>query len=213
MPAAKKAALNYDPRVDAYINKSAPFAQPILAHIRQLVHQTLPDVEETIKWSHAFFMYRGLILGNMAAFKQHASFGLWGEEIAKKLSKGENSPGGAMGTFGRITTLADLPPDKKIQSFLREAAAVLDNGTRTRNYSRPQRVAKPPAVIPPDFAAALKKNKPAQKFFDTLAPGQRREYLDWITGAKREETTTKRIAQAVSQLAEGKKLNWKYENC
>ena len=213
MPAAKKSAAHFDPRVDAYINKSAPFAQPILTHVRELIHQAVPNVEETIKWSHCFFMYQGLILGNLAAFKQHASFGLWGDEIAKQLKFEEASSSGAMGTFGRITTLADLPPDKKILGYVRQAAALIDNGSRTKNYSRPPKAAKPEPTIPPDFAAALKKSKAAARTYEAFSPSCKREYLVWITEAKREETRTKRIATAVAQMAEGKKLNWKYENC
>ena len=76
---ARKAA--YSPRVDEYIASTPAYAQPILHHLRELIHKTLPEVDEATKWGHPFFMYRGLMLSNMAAFKQHCSIGLWGDEI------------------------------------------------------------------------------------------------------------------------------------
>jgi len=199
--------------VDAYIAKAAPFAQPILWHVRELVHKAAPGVEEVIKWSRPFFMYRGIILGNMSAFKAHCSFGLWdGNLIAKMRADGVVSDEG-MGTFGRLETLKDLPSDKKLIAYIQQAVAAIDEGTRTKNYSRPPRVAKPELDVPADLTAALKKNKAAQKTFDAFAPSHRREYIAWITEAKREETRASRVTQTVDWLAEGKRRNWKYENC
>jgi hypothetical protein len=199
--------------VDAYIAKAAPFAQPILWHVRELVHKAAPGVEEVIKWSRPFFMYRGIILGNMSAFKAHCSFGLWdGKLIAKMRADGVVSDEG-MGTFGRLETLKDLPDDKKLLAYIKQATAAIDDGTRTKNYTRPPRAAKPELEVPADLAAALKKNKAAQKAFDAFAPSHRREYIAWITEAKRDETRASRVTQTVDWLAEGKRRNWKYENC
>jgi hypothetical protein len=200
--------------VDAYIGKAAPFAQPILWHVRELIHKAVPGVEEVMKWSRPFFMYRGIILANMAAFKQHCSVGLWGEEITAQLRADGLASDEGMGTFGRLESLKDLPSDKKILAYIKQAAAVLDDGTRTKNYSRPpRRVAKPEVEIPGELTAALKKNKAALKTFDSFAPSHRREYIEWVAEAKRDETRAKRVAQSVDWLAEGKRRNWKYENC
>lgn len=199
--------------VDAYIGRSAAFAQPILWHVRELVHQAVPGVEEAMKWSRPFFMYRGIILANMAAFKQHCSFGLWGQEITAQLRADGLVADGAMGTFGRLETLKDLPGDKKVVAYIRQAAKALDDGTRTKNYLRPpRRVAKPELEVPAELVAGLEKNKVAQKFFEGLAESHRREYVEWIADAKREGTRSKRVAQAVDWLAEGKRRNWRYEN-
>jgi uncharacterized protein YdeI (YjbR/CyaY-like superfamily) len=199
--------------VDAYIAKAAPFAQPILWHVRELVHKAAPGVEEVIKWSRPFFMYRGIILGNMSAFKAHCSFGLWGEEITAKMRADGATSNEGMGTFGRLETLKDLPGDKKLLAYIQQAVAAIDEGTRTKSYTRPPRVAKPELDVPADLAAALKKNKAAQKVFDAFAPSHQREYIAWITEAKREETRASRVTQTVDWLAEGKRRNWKYENC
>ena len=214
MSAASKATGSYSPAVDAYITKSAAFAQPILWRVRELVHKAVPGVEETIKWSMPFFMYRGIILGNMSAFKAHCSLGLWGREVAAQTRKDGATTGGAMGSFGRLESMKDLPDDKKLIAYLKQAAKAIDDGTRTKSIERPaQRVAKPEMEVPVELAAALKKNKAAQKVFEGFAPSHRREYIEWVAGAKRDETRAKRVTQTVDWLAEGKRRNWQYENC
>ena len=210
MPAAE----TYNPKVDAYIAKSQPFAQPILTHIRELAHKASPDVQETIKWSMPFFELNGIILANMAGFKQHCSLGLWGPEMAAVLTKDGYKSEDGMGSIGKITTLADLPPDKKLLGYFRQAVSLIATGERTSSLShRPKPTAKPAPDTPADLAAALKKNKQANTVFTGFSPGCRREYIDWITEAKRAETREKRITQAIEWIAEGKQRNWKYQNC
>jgi uncharacterized protein YdeI (YjbR/CyaY-like superfamily) len=205
-------AVSLNASVDAYIAKSAPFAQPILNHLRETVHAAVPDVEETIKWSMPFFVYRGVILGNMSAFKAHCAFGIWGKEVAKEMRADGVTEGGSMGSFGRITSLKELPPRKELVAYVKKAAKAVADGTRTKAWER-QKVAKPEAVVPEELAAAFKKNKAAAKNFAAMPPGSRREYCDWVGGAKRETTREERALKAVAQLAENKKLNWKYESC
>jgi uncharacterized protein YdeI (YjbR/CyaY-like superfamily) len=214
--AARLAAHNgfYLPKVDAYIASAAPFAQPILTHIREIVHKTLPETEEAIKWSMPFFMYRGLMLGSMAAFKQHCAFGLWGSGIAEKLRSDGAYDATAMGAFGKLASVKDLPSDRELTKYIRAAAAEIDSGRRTQNYSRPKTTTpKPPPEIPLALSAALKKNKAAATQFAAMPPGCQREYCDWISEAKRDETRDKRVATAVEWISEGKRRNWKYENC
>jgi uncharacterized protein YdeI (YjbR/CyaY-like superfamily) len=209
------------PAVDAYIAKSAPFAQPILLHLRDTVHQAAPGVEEAIKWSMPFFIYRGIILANMAAFKQHCSFGLWGQEAVSTLrSEGAASggpvSGSSMGSLGRITSLADLPPRSRLLRYIKLAAQAIDTGERTSSISRPRpriSVAKPADKVPEALTHALNANKLAATNFAAMSPSARREYNDWIADAKREETRQKRVATAVDWIAEGKSRNWKYEQC
>jgi uncharacterized protein YdeI (YjbR/CyaY-like superfamily) len=202
-----------NPAVDAYIAKAAPFAQPILAHLRKLIHQAIPDVEEAIKWSMPFFVVRGVIVANMAAFKQHCSLGIWGKPMAEKIRADGHDSTEGMGTFGRIGARSDLPGDKQMLAYFREAGALVVEGTRTKSITRPQRVAKPEAEVPAELAAALRKSKAAKATFDTFPPSSRKEYIEWIAEAKRDETRTRRVAQAVEWLAEGKRRNWKHENC
>ena len=197
-------------QVDAYIAKASPFAQPILRHLRDIVHEGAPEVVEQIKWSRPFFTYQDVILGNISAFKAHCSFGLWGTEIARKLLADGVASSEGMGTFGKITTLDDLPPRSKLVGYVKLAANKIATGERTKAWSRP-RVAKPEPKVPPSSKAALKQHKAAAKKFAALTPGCRREYCNWIAEAKREETRFKRAATAVPWIAEGKNLNWKYE--
>ena len=196
-----------DPRVDAYIAKSAEFAQPILIHLREVVHAACPDVQETMKWSMPFFDYHG-VMCNMAAFKEHATFGFWKGALIPGLAPNSNSGGESMGNLGRLTSVKDLPSRKVLAGYVKAAMRLNDEGVSVK---KPKKAAKPEAKVPADLAAALKKNRQAAATFENFPPGQRREYVDWIVEAKREETRARRVAQAVEWLAEGKKRNWKYE--
>lgn len=191
-----------DPRVDAYIAKSAPFAQPILGHLRALVHRAVPAITETIKWGMPFFEHQGIVC-HMAAFKAHCAFGFWrGGRIEKTGREGE-----AMGQFGRIAKLADLPPDTTIVALVQKAAALNPEG---ENVGRPVKRPKAPIPMPADFRAALAGNVAAKATLDGFAPGGKRDYLEWITEAKTAATRARRIATAVEWLALGKPRNWKY---
>ncbi len=195
-----------DPRIDAYIERAAPFAQPILQHVRALVHEACPQVEETIKWGMPTFVHAGAILCGMAAFKQHASFGFWKHALVV----GEGEPRDGMGSYGKLVSLDDLPPKRTLLAHLRKAVALNEAGVKSpARKSAP----KPPPVTPADLAAALSGAPAAQAAFDAFPPGCRREYIEWIVEAKRAETRSRRVAEAVAWIAEGKRRNWKYERC
>lgn len=197
-----------DPRIDAYIAKAAPFAQPILTHVREVIHRALPEVEETIKWSAPFFLLDGSPLANMAAFKAHAAFGFWRHaEVTGKPARE-----GAMGSFGKLTTVGDLPSESDIAALIAEAARLIRDKVPDprRAAAKPK---KPEAEAPPALAAALAANPAAQRTWDDFPPSHRREYCEWVAEAKREETRSKRVAQAIEWIAEGKDRNWKYKNC
>ena len=199
---------NRDARVDAYIARSAEFARPILTHLREAVHAGCPGAEETIKWGMPHFTYKGLLCG-MAAFKRHVAFGFWrGREVVGSAND-RNSE--AMGNFGRISTMSDLPSKRVLIGYVRKAAALKDAGPAARPSRK--RKPRPPARVPADLAAALKKNARARRTFENFSPSHRREYIEWITEAKQAETRSRRLAQAIEWLAEGKSRNWKYERC
>jgi uncharacterized protein YdeI (YjbR/CyaY-like superfamily) len=205
-----------NPKVDAYLAKAKPFAQPILTHLRNMVHQACPEVEETIKWSRPFFEYRGTILGNMSGFKEHCSFGFWGQEMGAVLREAKAVKEGGMGTLGRIASLKDLPADKQLLAWIRQAAAYIESGEHISPIAARNRVVKPakaPAKVPAELATALQKNKKAASAFAAFSPSCQREYAEWISEAKRAETRDKRIATAVDWIAQGKQRNWKYQNC
>lgn len=198
--------MSRDPRIDAYIANAAPFAQPILAHVRERVHAAAPEAEETLKWSMPTFTIDGKILLGMAAFKAHAALNFWrGQEL-----RGGEAHADAMGQFGRLTSLEDLPSDKELEALIREGAALARTAPAPRKVKHEP---KPSADIHPDFAEALKANPKAQEVLEGFSPSARREYVDWIADAKQDKTRAKRIADAVEWLSEGKKRHWKYENC
>jgi uncharacterized protein YdeI (YjbR/CyaY-like superfamily) len=195
-----------DPRVDAYIERQAEFARPILKHLRDVLHAACPDCEETLKWSMPSFMYKGKILAGMAAFKAHATFGFWSAGLV--LSKEEEKMSG-MGQFGRLTSLADLPSRATLEALVKKAMKLIDDGVKPPRDKHK----KPPFTVPQDLRAAIDAIPAAKATFDAFPPSQQREYADWVADAKRDETRAKRLAQSVEWLAEGKRRNWKYENC
>ncbi|UOF16846.1 YdeI/OmpD-associated family protein [Lysobacter capsici] len=215
-----------DPRIDAYIAQAAPFAQPILEHLRAVVHAACPQVEETIKWGMPSFVYGGKILCGMGAFKQHATFGFW--QGASVVGASQERSREAMGQFGRLTKVGDLPGKRELSKLLKQAMVLIDaRGKKTAGKpaankapagrtatsdvpASKTRAPKPPVVIPDDLAAAFKKNAKARATYAAFPVSQQREYVEWIESAKREQTRSSRVAQAVEWMAGGKIRNWKY---
>lgn len=202
-----------DSRVDAYIEKAAGFAQPVLAHLRKLMHQACPRATESVKWGMPFFVQHGVILGHMAAFKNHCAFGFWGPEMKKVLAKNGLDSSSSMSSLGRITGLQDLPADKLLLSCMRHAAELVESGERKKSIERPSRSRKGKVQVPPELTAALKKNKAAAKAFQEFSPSCQREYADWVAEAKRSETKQTRLKQALTWISQGKSRHWKYQNC
>ena len=202
-----------NPAVDAYIAKSPDFAQPILKRVRALMHKACPKIEESIKWGVPHFDYKGIVAG-MAAFKAHAAFGFWSSRLLKeKLAKDSAKlfpTSGDAAMFGRkIRSIEDLPPDALLIKAIKAAVALNEAGVRPKRSLKK----KPPVKPPPYLLAALRKNAKAKKTFEGFSPSQQREYVVWLTGAKQASTRERRLATTVAWLAEGKQLNWKYQNC
>ena len=198
---------NKDKRVDDYISKSADFAKPVLSHLRKLVHDACPNVQETIKWSFPHFDYKGMMC-SMAAFKQHCAFGFWKTALMKDAKEMIEKNDYAMGHLGKITSLNDLPTDKKITAWIKEAAKLNDDDVKLPERKRS--TDKKEIEIPDAFQKALNENKTAAATFYNFSPSHKYEYLEWITGAKTDETKSRRIVTTIKQLTEGKSLNWKY---
>ena len=200
---------NTDDRIDAYIAKSQEFAQPILNHLRNLVHQAIPEMKETIKWGMPFFEYKGPLC-NIAAFKQHVVFSFWKGELLKD-TNGVLQPraadgGNAMGHFGKITSLNDLPADKVILELITQAKKLNDDGVKLP----PKKASTKTLDIPDYFIKALKTNKNALTTFESFSYTNKKEYVEWITEAKTEKTRDQRLATAIEWMNEGKVRNWKY---
>jgi uncharacterized protein YdeI (YjbR/CyaY-like superfamily) len=200
----------YDPRVDAYIEKAADFAKPILKHIREVVHQASPEITESIKWGMPFFDYKGPIC-QIASFKQHSAFGFWKATLLKD-PKGviNRSEEASAGSFGRITSLADLPADDIILDFIEQAMLLNESGVKG-TMKTVAAAPKAEIMVPDYFIAALADNPQAKAKFEASSPSHKREYLEWITEAKTEATRDKRMATAIEWIAEGKSRHWKYK--
>lgn len=196
-----------DPRIDAYIAKSADFAKPILQSLRKTVHEACPQVEETIKWGSPSFIHAGGILCGMAAFKQHASFGFWKHAPVM----GADAPRDGMGSYGKITGLSGLPPKRQLIADLKKAMTLNEQGIMAPGVRR-RMAPRPLPQAPADLVAALNKNSRARAVFEAFPPSHKREYIDWVVEAKREQTRARRLAQAIEWIAEGKSRNWKYSD-
>ena len=204
-----------DPRVDRYISQAPAFAQPILSHVRRIVHSACPKVEETMKWGFPHFLHQG-ILCNMAAFKQHCSVGFWKHALLfpeeRAPAGGLTEPGGnGMGQFGRVTAVSDLPTATELAELVRRAAALNEAGVKRPVREVPK--AKPKVQVPRDLAAALKGNAQARTTFAGFSYTHKKEYVEWLTEAKTEATRQKRLATALEWLTEGKSRHWKYQRC
>ena len=211
MAAVLKSSGVRDARFDAYIVKAPEYARPILEHVRDLMHKAHPEVVETMKWQHPFFTHaNGKIIASIGAFKEHCRFGIWHAEAAAAIRLAAGHGSNERGSVVKVRSLKDLPPQKVLlASFKKAAEAAADRKTKLprKEYQTP----KPPLAVPADLTAALRKNKSAQKTFDGFSPSSKREYVEWIIGAKQDETRQRRLVQAVEWMAEGKSRNWKYE--
>lgn len=198
----------FEPRVDEYIDKAAPFAKPVLEHLRNTVHQYCPDAEEAIKWGFPNFTYKGKILCSMAAFKKHCTFGFWLEKEMKTMQQiTKDIEKNSMFSLGKIKKTTDLPNEKLLKAAIEEATALIDAGF-TLKKSAPSAVQ---IEVPDDLRAALQDNPEAEKIFSAASPSFRKEYITWLIEAKTEATRTKRLLQAVEWISEGKARHWKYE--
>ena len=197
--------MSTDPRIDAYIAKAAPFAQPILKHVRDRVHAVAPEAQETLKWSMPSFTIDDKILVGMAAFMAHATVGFWrGEEMGIETSKD------AMGQLGKLASVDDLPTDEELDALIRKGVELARTAPAPRKTKHEP---KPVPMMHPDFAQALAANPKAKTVLDGFPPSAQRDYLEWISDAKQDATRAKRITTAVDWLAEGKRRHWKYETC
>jgi uncharacterized protein YdeI (YjbR/CyaY-like superfamily) len=199
---------NTNPKIDAYIARSADFAKPILEHLREVIHSACPDVQEKIKWGFPHFDYKDAMLCSMASFKQHCAFGFWKASLMKDKTLMLNAASEtSMGHLGRITSLNDLPSNKKLISYVKEAMKLNDDGVK---IEKKKPATKTELKIPKVLTDALRKNKKASVTFENFSYSNKKEYVDWITGAKTAETRNKRLETTVDWLEEGKIRNWKY---
>ncbi len=199
-----------DPRIDAILAKAQPFAQPLLTHIRALMHSLCPDGVETPKWSAMAFTYKDVIVAMASPHKSHINFGFWYGDL---VTEGTGFKYGGMGSFGKIKSLADLPNDADLARMIATSIRLIDQGVKPPQFEKPQVAPKPEASVPAELAQAVAVDPAAQAAWDAFPPGARREYCEWIADAKQVATRDKRVTQAAEWIAQGKKRNWKYEAC
>lgn len=195
-----------DPRVDEYVARAADFAKPVLNHLRKLVHKAAPEIEETMKWSFPHFVQKGTVC-SMASFKEHCAFGFWKQSLMEDAAFPAEKT--AMGSFGRITSVKDLPDDKTLIAMVKRAVELNENGIKVAKKVTP----KKELVVPKDLEKALSLDAAARATFDKFSYSHKKEYVEWIEEAKTEATRQKRLATTIEWLAEGKDRNWKYKNC
>ncbi|MEO7995821.1 MAG: DUF1801 domain-containing protein [Gemmatimonadaceae bacterium] len=200
-----------DKRFDVYIADAPEFAQPILTHLREIVHSACPDVEEAMKWSHPHYVYQGMLC-HMAAFKAHCTFGFWKGALIVDPETKKNAEA-AHGQFGRLTSVKDLPSKKVLTSYVKQAMKLNEEGISPprKKAAVKKTTAKTALKLPADLKLSLDQNRKALNTFDAFSPSQRKEYIDWVTGAKGEDTRARRIEQAVLWMSEGKTRHWKYQ--
>lgn len=199
----------YDDRVDAYIAKSADFAKPVLIHLRELVHRASPELKETMKWSCPFFDHEGPVC-QLAAFKQHCAFGFWKAPLMDDPYKILNQEPDTAGSIGRITSLADLPEDKILIEYIRQALSLNLQGIKVPSRAKPE-TEKSELVTPAYFIEILNQNPLVKEQFGKFSPSQKKEYISWFEEAKTETTKLKRLETAIEWISEGKIRHWKYK--
>lgn len=197
-----------DSRIDAYVERSKDFARPILHHIRALVHEACPGVKETMKWSMPFFDYKGT-LASMASFNEHCAFGFWKHSLLEDAALPAEKT--AMGSFGRLTSIADLPDDATMKRLIVEAVRLNEAGIKAPRANATGE--RKEIVVPDILLESLAQNDAAALTFNNFPYSKKKEYVQWITDAKTEATRNKRLATTIEWLAEGKARNWKYEKC
>jgi uncharacterized protein YdeI (YjbR/CyaY-like superfamily) len=195
-----------DERIDAYIEKSADFAKPILSHLRKLIHEASPEISETIKWGMPFFDYKGAVC-NMASFKQHCSFGFWKASLMNDSDKIMTESSEAHGQLGQIKSLADLPSDEVLLAYIKQAIELNEKDVKVPTKT----VEKKELVIPEYLVSALEANSSASEHFENFSYSKKKDYVEWLNEAKTDDTRNKRLATAIEWISEGKQRNWKYE--
>jgi len=199
-----------DPRVDAYIAKKAPFAQPILKELRAIIHEAHPEIDEDIKWGAPAFMHKGIVC-IIAGFKEYVGVNFWKGALIVPSNARRAGDDKDMKQLEKIRSIDDLPARRKIIGYVKAAVKLNEGGVPTPNRGKDAPIRKRgPLRTPPSLAKALARNAKAKMTYDGFSPSHKREYVEWIGEAKTDETRERRIEQALGWLAEGKPRNWKY---
>ncbi|MBB5639297.1 uncharacterized protein YdeI (YjbR/CyaY-like superfamily) [Pedobacter cryoconitis] len=197
-----------DNRIDLYIDNAAVYAQPILNHLRMLVHEACPEIIEKIKWGCPHFDYKGPVC-HMAAFKNHCAFGFWKGALLPDLHHlvGEDKQH-AMGHLGKLESVEDLPGDDVLITYIQNAVILNKEGVKLPKKTTAPRT---DLQVPDDFVERLVTVPAAGINFEKFSYAKKKDYLEWFKDAKTEATRNKRMDTAIEWIIEGKSRNWKYE--
>jgi len=195
----RSATAKRDPRIDAYIAKAAPFAKPIIAQVRDVVHEACPEIAETLKWGHPSFDHHGIVCG-VAAFKAHCVLSFWKAALL----------GDAELLQRQVKSVDELPGRRDFVRLVKQAAKLNEDGVKMPEEPRKRPSDARTLEVPDVLTNALRRNKKAQATFEAFSYSNKKEYVDWITEAKSDDTRQTRLAQAIEWMSEGKTRNWKY---
>lgn len=199
---------NFTPSVTNYIEKAAPFAQPVLHYLRSLIHKTCPQIEECIKWGFPHFTYKNEIVCSFAAFKQHCAFTFWRAGVITSLAEiAINNEG--MGQLGKIKSKLDLPNENQLVNCIIEAIQLIEKGVKPAKSAKQKN--NEPIILPAYFSSLLAEFPTAKEKFLSMSNSHQKEYVEWITEAKTETTRNTRMQTCIKWVLEGKGRNWQYQ--
>ena len=164
-------------------------------------------LEETIKWGAPTYTYQGKNVVGIGAFKSY--FGLWFfqgallEDKKKKLVNAQEGVTKAMRQW-RFESAKEID-EKLIKEYIKESVHNIDQGREIKA------VRKKPLSLPPELQQALKKSKKLENSFNGFSLSKRRDFAEYISSAKRDETKHKRLEKIIPMILEGVGLNDKYK--
>jgi len=196
-----KSEQNASKLIDEAFSKFTGFQKEYCNHLRKLIHKAMPDVKEDWKWGPNFNV-NGMVCG-VWGFKDHVKLvffkGSAMKDTYKLFNQGKENEGNRSINFSS----ADKIDDKKIIEYLKEAAEINRKGIKL--VKKEIKV-----VMPAILVKALNKDKASKTYFESLAPSHRRDYADYISQAKQEETQLRRLDKVMEMLTDKRTLNDKY---
>jgi len=189
--------------VDEYIESTEKWRAELI-RLRKILRST--DLEETVKWGAPCYTCDGKNVVGLGAFKSY--LGLWffqGALLADKSKVLINAQEGKTKALRqwRFTSSKEINASL-IKAYVNEAIELQRQGAAIK----PDRGR--PVEVPPQLKRALAGNKTASRAFNALTPGKQREYADYISSAKREETRSKRLEKIIPMIAAGQGLHDRY---
>jgi hypothetical protein len=191
-------------RINLYIAELPDWQRKHLVRVRQLIHSTEERIEEAWRGNAPHFDHQGSLIG-MHAFKScvsiwfhkgaslkdgHGLFKLTEKDAEREVRKYKIHEGESIN-------------EKAFLDLLKQALkvnAAQAGGAETKPTSRA-------LVVPSDMEQVLRKDEQAWAQWEGLAASHKREYVEWITDAKQDETRKRRLAKALEMIRDGQAKN------